>query len=505
MIGLSENKKDKGEIQDEYKELYDFNDSLYITIDANYIIQKLNFKAAAFLGRDRHLLIHHSFYNYVTSFSKDIFKNTVQNLISKEYKQCCEIELLIKGGGRRQVQLESTLDRYEQIQLCLIDITCIQQKNNQIDNLQKEIVLLNQLLNASEEAIAALDENLCFKIINPAFYNLFVKIFSVQIEQGFYLEKILINLSELKEKIINACNEALEGKKSIVILENTNYDSKVYYYYEIKIYSLINDLNNKQLIFRIRDLTEYKFQEMIQHEQQSKISSSSRLSTMEEMMSALAHEINQPLTVINTYSKTSSYLLQSELSTRIKLRKIKYPLEQISIQAEHAGKIIHSMKNLLCNESAKAEVTNINLLIKNTISIINYEFWDFKIKINLELMNNPPVVSTNKIQIMQVILNLARNSIEALQNSQTLNPAITIQTRNLHTYIMITVQDNGPGIPPQYKNKILNTFFTTKAQGTGIGLAICRSIIERHAGEFNFLDANETGATFYFTLPIKLE
>lgn len=502
---FKENENDTFETQDEYKELYEFNNSLYITIDTNYIIQNLNFTAAAFLGRARSLLIHHSILTYVTTLSEFKFKNAIENLKSKGYKQACEIEILITGGERRVIQLECTLDRHHSIQLCLVDITCLHQKNTLIADLEKKISLLNQLVNASEDAIAALDGNLCFKIINPSFYHLFLKIFSVRIKEGCNLEKSLVTLPQLKSKIIKACFEALEGNKSLVILENPNYDLEVYYYYEIRVYLLSDDFNNKELIFGIRDLTEYKIQEIVKYQQQSKIASSSRLSTMEEMMSALAHEINQPLTIINTYTTTCSYLIQSTLSPQTKLRKIKYPLEQISHHAEHAGRIIHSMKNLLCNESPRAELTNINYLIKNTIATINYEFFGFKVKINLELVSNLPLVMTNKIQIMQVILNLARNSIEALQSSQTLNPTITIQTRNMHKYITVTVKDNGPGIEAEYKSQILNTFFTTKSQGTGIGLAICRSIIERHEGELNLLDSNEAGTTFYFTLPIKLE
>lgn len=491
------------ETQAEYKEFYDFNYSIYITLDFNYTIQKLNFKAAALLGRDRNLLINLSFLNYVTSFSEDVFQRSMQTLKKNKYTQTCQIELIIKGGVRKQVQIESNIDKHHQIQLCLTDITCINQKNHRIACLEKELTLLNQLLNYAEDAIAALDENLYFKIVNQSFYNQFLKIFCVQIRPGHNLEKSLMYLSELKPKIIKACNEAFLGKKSKIIIENRNYNFEVYYYYEIIIYSLSEELNDKQLIFRIRDLTDYKAQERMQHQQQSQIALSCKISTMGEMVSALAHEINQPLTVINAYSKSISYLTESELSAQSKLKKIKYPLEQIAIQAEHADKIIHGMKNLLRNEKLETEATDINFLIEETISILNYELLDFKIKIKLLLANNLPIIMMNKIQIMQVILNLARNSIEALQTHQTTNPGITIETCKLKQDIMVTVHDNGPGIPLEAKNKILNTYFTTKSQGTGIGLGICRSLIERHGGILNILQTDTVGATFYFTLPIN--
>ncbi|TAL64463.1 MAG: HAMP domain-containing histidine kinase [Legionella sp.] len=500
---MYQEKKEIG-IREEYEELYEFNDSSFITIDSNYVIKKINVKAAEFLGCDRAFFINHCFINYIASFSKKTFKKHIENLLINKYQQHCEIELIIKCGKRKQVQLRSTLDKNNQIQLCLVDVSLINQKDNRVSNLEKEVLLLTHLLNESDFAIAALDENLCFRIINLPFYELFLKIFSIQINRGMPLQNSLIYFSEYKSEIINACHDALQGKTSKVILENSKYAREVYYYYEIRIYSFLNEFS-KQLIFRIKDLTEYKYHEMKQHQQQAQIATSSRLSTMEEMVSALAHEINQPLTVINTYSETSNYLLKGNLSLENKLKKIKYPLEQIAIHSALAGKIIHGMKNLLCNKNTHQEFTDINSLIKNTIELINYEFLDFKTKINLDLMTPIPMIKVNPILIMQVILNLVRNSFEALQNSQTINPTITIQTKSGATEIMITIQDNGPGIPFEYKDKILNTFFTTKSQGTGIGLAICRSIVERHNGKLNFGDSLDKGPAFYFTLPINSE
>jgi two-component system sensor kinase FixL len=114
-----------------------------------------------------------------------------------------------------------------------------------------------------------------------------------------------------------------------------------------------------------------------------------------------------------------------------------------------------------------------------------------------------PLILLDKVQIMQVILNLVRNSIEALQLSITLNPCIMIETEVNDEYVLVHCRDNGPGIAEEFKNKILNTYFTSKSYGTGLGLIICRSLIEAHGGELCFIDIPDQGAWFQIKLPKK--
>ena len=128
---------------------------------------------------------------------------------------------------------------------------------------------------------------------------------------------------------------------------------------------------------------------------------------------------------------------------------------------------------------------------------------DFKLKISLNLIDTLPLVVANKTHIMQVISNLVQNSVEALQTASVVNPELLIETSKTDDYIHVHVRDNGPGILSKYKNKILNTYFTTKARGTGLGLGICRTLIEEHGGKLIIKEHQEKGAWFIFTLPIN--
>jgi C4-dicarboxylate-specific signal transduction histidine kinase len=253
--------------------------------------------------------------------------------------------------------------------------------------------------------------------------------------------------------------------------------------------------NKKELIFRVRNVTNSQ----LKHKQQSAIAISSRISAVGEMVSALAHEINQPLAAINAYSRGCLHILKSHPNPQLSL-----PLEKIAAQAELAGDIIHNMKSFMREGSIYLEETDINQLINDTITILHYELLDSKFKINVRLVDKLPKLMTNKIHIMQVILNLARNSIEALESIQEADPHILIQTNVLNDFVHIHIKDNGPGIAKEFKNLILNTYFTTKNKGTGIGLGICRKLIEEHGGKLSFQEHEERGAWFTFTLPSNL-
>lgn len=220
------------------------------------------------------------------------------------------------------------------------------------------------------------------------------------------------------------------------------------------------------------------------------------------MASTFAHEITQPLTAIIAYSQSCMFLIKNSYKYKIICDKLLPSLERISRQAMHAGEIIHSMKNFMREADDYFEETEINELIDNALSVLNHELLDFKLKITLNLSDGLPKIMTKKIHIIQIILNLAQNSIEALQNELNIEPEIMIKTRLLDDKIRVDVIDNGPGIPPELMNKILHSNFTTKPHGTGIGLTVCQTLVKLHGGTLH-VHQQKAGAWFSFTLPIN--
>ena len=494
---LAESKKENAE-------LYDFSSSIYFTIDKHLIIQSLNFQAAQLLGFDRKLLINKQFSKFLTFKFKNIFQHNINMLFEKKVKQIFEIEILQKGGVRKYVIMEGTLHRKKFIRLCLIDVTNTRQLEMQAFETEKSFYLLNTLFQNAGIAVATFDTNLNIKVVNNLFNEWFTTVFSRDIQIGMNLSVMFADCPELRTKLTNASHEAIAGNKVSVLFENHN-KNKEYFCYQIVMNAYYNEYPQQiELAFRIRDITESKLEERRQHKLQAEIAIASRTSAMGEMASAFAHEINQPLTAIIAYSRGCLFTIQNRLDDKTICSKLSSPLEHIANQAEHAGKIIHSMKNFMRNGHFFVEETDINMLIKESLTILNYELLDIKLKITLNFMDYLPKVMLNKIHIIQIILNLARNSIEALQSISEPEPELIIETRMLKDHIAVHVIDNGPGIPAELQDKILTTYFTTKSQGTGIGLGVCRSLIEAHGGELSLQKHPKKGAWFTFTLPKNL-
>lgn len=484
--------------QKNYADLYDFNSSAYFTIDKHYSIQSVNHQSAVLLKISRKELQTQSFLNFIPLSSQNIFINAMKTLYESHFKQSCEIELLQKGGRRCSVILDSSLIEGELIRLSVLDVTTNQLDINQYLQIEKLFKLTDLLFQHSSDAMVALDNKLYITVLNQPFIELFSMIFATKIEVGMNLRGALTDdLPELKLKILNACKDALQGKKNYVMIESHRNKNEIDYCYEICINSLHAHINTKKEIFlQIKNLTVYKQQEK-QYIKQAAIAESKQTNALNEIISALVHEINQPLTAINLYTRSCLNLLGQKKINDVLLM----PLEQIARQGEHVGAIIHNLRDLIPRESSYHEETNINVLVKETISILSYEILNSKLKITLCLADNLPLIMANKTHIMQIISNLARNSIEALQGARVTNPELWIETIQVNHYIQVHVRDNGPGIPHALKNKIRNTYFTTKPGGTGLGLRICQMLIEEHDGQL-ILQNHELGAWFIFTLPI---
>jgi two-component system sensor kinase FixL len=486
-------------VNKEYRELYNFNSSALLTIDRNLYIYQVNFQAALLLGVERKFLFTQLLSNYMSTSSKLILEKNIRSLLQARIKQTFELVLLKKNAGLRYVNAECVLaEKNNLIHICLTDASKLYSLMNRNVELEKSSKLLNQLIFNSHDATASLDHLFNFQIVTEPFTEAFTRIIASKITSGCNLMTILADVPQVQSKIINAINKASIEKKEILILESAIRKNEVYFCYRLSIQRTYNEDNTNGFVLRVTNITDVKLQERI--EQQSEIAISSRISAIGELATAFAHEINQPLTAINTYSRACLLLVKNKSSSTD--HSLLTPLEKIVVQSELAAKIIHNMKNFRQEKAVLFEKSDINTLINDAIGLLHYELQGFNLKINLNLMEDLPQIKMNRIHIMQVVLNLARNSIEALQESKEKNPELTIATEQVGQQICLHVCDNGPGIPAEFKNKILKDYFTTKSKGTGIGLGICRTFVEAHGGNLTIQEQGKKGAAFTFTLPI---
>ena len=250
------------------------------------------------------------------------------------------------------------------------------------------------------------------------------------------------------------------------------------------------------------DISEQRRAERIARQHEAELAHMMRLSTMGEMASTLAHELNQPLAAIVNYAGGSMRRIESGAEGNG--TDLKGVLARIAVQAKRASKIIAHVGHFTRKTSPVASVADINDIIRRVSDLARAESGDREVAVRLELDEALPKVHVNAIQIEQVILNLLRNGMEASKGTRKSTREIVIESRaNGPGTIEIAVTDRGRGLPEGSVDRIFDPFFTTKRDGMGMGLSISRTIVESHGGRLWAEPGPTSGATFQFTLPCE--
>jgi two-component system, LuxR family, sensor kinase FixL len=247
----------------------------------------------------------------------------------------------------------------------------------------------------------------------------------------------------------------------------------------------------------IRDLTERQSAEARLQELQSELVHISRLTAMGEMASTLAHELNQPLAAINNYLKGSQRILAGREDEDSVL--VRQAVEKSSEQALRAGQIIRRLRDFVARGESERRIESVAKIAEEASALALVGAKDHGLRTTFHFNRGKDFVLADKVQIQQVLLNLIRNAIEAMQDSPTRNLTISAGGHE-DELIRIGVADTGSGIRPEVADKLFQPFFTTKREGMGVGLSICRTIVESHGGRI-WVEPNPGGGTiFFFTL-----
>jgi PAS domain S-box-containing protein len=225
-----------------------------------------------------------------------------------------------------------------------------------------------------------------------------------------------------------------------------------------------------------------------------------RLSTMGEMAAGLAHELNQSLHAINNYA--SGGLLRI-LRTPQRDGELIAALQRVHEEANRAAEIVRRVRRFVQKRKPQLSEVCVNQLVEGVVALTKADVEQRQARLVLELSENLPVVVGDQVQIEQVVVNLVRNALEALDQTPEANRVLAIKTaQGDGDHVQVEVRDRGRGIDAGHRERVFEPFFTTKSEGMGMGLAISRSIIQAHGGSL-WLSANEdAGSTFHFTLPI---
>lgn len=249
----------------------------------------------------------------------------------------------------------------------------------------------------------------------------------------------------------------------------------------------------------VRDLTERQEAERRIQDLQAELMHASRLSVMGQMASTMAHELNQPLTAVTNYLEAGRQLLSSGAAPPERVGEM---MEKAIAQAQRAGDVIRRLRGFVSKGETEWRVQNLNQVVEEALALALVGARPRGVRISLELDQALPPVLVDHVQIQQVVLNLVRNAVEAMD--QVERRELTVGTRAIpeEGLAEIIVADTGPGIAPEIAERLFQPFATTKATGMGLGLSICREIVEAHHGRLKTAPAPAGGAVFRVTLPI---
>jgi two-component system sensor kinase FixL len=249
----------------------------------------------------------------------------------------------------------------------------------------------------------------------------------------------------------------------------------------------------------IRDLTERQQTEARLQELQSELVHISRLTAMGEMASTLAHELNQPLAAIANYLRGSRRLLEG--ASDEKSAAMRDALDKAGDQAMRAGHIIRRLRDFVARGESERRVESITKLVEEASALALVGVKDLGIRVQFQFKPEIDLVIADRVQVQQVVLNLIRNAMDAMETSQTRDLVVAIAPAE-SGHVRISVTDSGSGISPEIAEQLFQPFITTKRHGMGVGLSISRAIVEAHNGRI-WVEPNPTGGTiFHFTLAV---
>ena len=261
---------------------------------------------------------------------------------------------------------------------------------------------------------------------------------------------------------------------------------------------LRDDDDTPLFIGTLHDLTEaLRAREHIE-ELQSELMQVARASAVGEMGSTLAHELTQPLSAVTGFVEASAALIDQS-DTEVPARVREY-MDQAVTQALRAGAVVRLLREFTSRGDTERSVEDINAVVEEICKLTTLGTAGDGIDLELNLAADLPPVLIDHVQIQQVVLNLVRNSIDALRDCET--RTISVATVPNGDMVEVVVSDNGPGLPEEVRERVFEPFVSTKPDGIGIGLSICRTIVEAHGGRIAVDTGTTSGAGFRFSVPV---
>jgi C4-dicarboxylate-specific signal transduction histidine kinase len=249
----------------------------------------------------------------------------------------------------------------------------------------------------------------------------------------------------------------------------------------------------------LREHRRRQFAEVQSRQRMAELAHVNRFSTAGELTASIAHEINQPLGSILTNAETAQAILKSPSPDIAELNEI---VGDILRDDRRASEVIRRMRSLLAKAPFELKSLDLNDVARETVEFLSALAVARKVELTSLITQNALPILGDRIQLQQVILNLVVNGMDAMKDTPSENRIISIRTSRLENFAQLSVSDRGPGIPEDKLKKVFEPFFTSKAEGMGMGLSIARTIIEAHHGLISAKNRDHGGASFRIKIPL---
>jgi two-component system, LuxR family, sensor histidine kinase DctS len=254
--------------------------------------------------------------------------------------------------------------------------------------------------------------------------------------------------------------------------------------------------------------------EELARSQQERLQATARLATVGEMASLLSHELNQPLAAISSYAAGSANLLNGPIDDPESRALLRQAIERIGEQAERAGRVIKSVHDFVRRRQQTREPVAVEVLVEAVLPLVRLQARKSGTRVEVDIAEGLPRVVCDRTMIEQVLLNLTRNGIQAMEDTaEPERRELLIRARGEHgRWIALSVIDRGPGVSSEVAQRLFTPFFTTRAEGMGLGLSLCRTVVEQHGGALDherMLELPDSSGRmapateFRFTLPVE--
>ena len=473
-----------------------------LNLDSHGRILNLNRSAQSLLGRSERALVNTELHTLFSSNDTENIQNLTHNALvgdeknhsivislnSLELKCYIEISISLLAINTAEPILTAILQE-------VTDRVLEEIKRKKAEKaLQASEQQLRLVIDAIPELIAYVDADLAYQFNNKAFEKWFG--FSRHEIKG---KKIWQVIGERPYSVITPYIKEVMSGKIITFEEKLNYPYRGDVYIRSSYVPNFSESGKVIGFFLLTaDITQSKNEEEGKLKHMLEAAHASRIITIGEMSTQLAHEISQPLASIGAYSSACVRLIEKD---RADTKELYTAFQNISTQAIRAQAIMHELRNFVKKDSSR-KVVAINDLVQNAIRFLQIEIRENKPELSLNLAEELPLIKADQILIEQVIVNLVKNAMEAMQVLDQKSRRLTLETDVCQdSGVFVSVKDSGPGITDYESSKIFEPFYTTKPEGMGMGLAIIRSIIDSHNGELEVLANEDNGTTFRFTLP----